>query len=191
LLKPYLLINKYFEADKKAIESMEAKRDSAIAEMEAMEEEHGGEDGLMVDSKNDKDKITPASVKERLKKLKNTKSDADEKIVLESFIKLSDAVGEFNKKIKEAQKALEQSVWNKYKTLTDAEIKTLVVDDKWINHIENAVKNEMQRISQRLAQRVKELAERYETPLPMLLDEVKAMEKKVNTHLTKMGFTWN
>lgn len=191
LLKPILLINKYFEIDRKAIQKMEAKRDSAIAEMEALEEEHGGEDGLMVDAKNDKDKITAASVKDRLKKLKNTKTEADEKLVLESFIKLSDAVGELNKKIKDAQKALEQSVWNKYKTLTDVEIKTLVVDDKWINYLENAVQNEMQRISQRLALRVKELAERYETPMPLLLDEVKALEEKVNAHLTKMGFVWN
>ncbi len=46
LLKPYLLINKYFDADKKAIEKLEADRDSTTAEMEAMEEEHGAEEGL-------------------------------------------------------------------------------------------------------------------------------------------------
>jgi type I restriction enzyme M protein len=67
----------------------------------------------------------------------------------------------------------------------------LVVDDKWISHLENAVQNEMQRISQRLTQRIKELADRYETPLPLQLDEVKALEKKVNAHLAKMGFVWN
>jgi type I restriction enzyme M protein len=191
LLKPYLLINKYFDTDKKAIEKLESERDSAIAEMEAMEEEHGGDEGLMVDAKNDKDKITAASVKDRLKKLKGNKADAEEIKLLEIFIKLYDKVGELYKKIKAEQKALEQKVWDKYKTLTDDEIKTLVVDDKWISHLENSVQNEMQRISQRLTQRIKELADRYETPLPLQLDEVKAFEEKVNAHLSKMGFVWN
>jgi type I restriction enzyme M protein len=57
--------------------------------------------------------------------------------------------------------------------------------------IENSVKNEMQRISQRLTVRIKELAERYEYTLPDVLKEVKSLEEKVNTHLSKMGFTWN
>ena len=190
LLKPYLLINKYFDTDKKAIEKLEADRDSTIAEMEAMEEEHGAEEGSMAEAKNDKDKITAASVKERLKKVKGNKADAEEIKLLETYIKHSDKIADLNKKIKDAQKALEQKVWDKYKTLKDDEIKTLVVDDKWINHLENSVQNEMQRISQRLTQRIKELADRYETPMPLQLDEVKALEKKVNAHLTKMGFVW-
>lgn len=191
LLKPYLLINKYFQADKKAIEKMEVERDSFTSEIEAMEEEHGGDEGLLVESKNDKDKITAASVKERLKKLKDSKADAEEKKLLESYLKLSDKIVELNKKIKDVQKTLEQKVWDKYPTLKDEEIKSLVVDDKWINHLENSVQNEMQRISQRLTQRIKELAERYETPLPLQLDEVKSLERKVNAHLAKMGFVWN
>ncbi len=48
----------------------------------------------------------------------------------------------------------------------------------------------MERISQRLTQRIKELAERYETPLPKQTDEVKNIEEKVNSHLQKMGFVW-
>lgn len=191
LIKPYLLINKYFDTDKKAIEKLEAERDTATAEMEAMEEEHGAEEGLMVDAKNDKEKITAASVKERLKKIKGNKADAEEIKLLETYLKHSDKIAELNKKIKEAQKALEQKVWDKYKTLSDDEIKTLVVDDKWISHLENSIQNEMQRISQRLTQRIKELADRYETPMPLQLDEVKELEKKVNAHLAKMGFVWN
>jgi type I restriction enzyme M protein len=159
--------------------------------MEAMEEEHGADEGLMAEAKNDKDKITAASIKDRLKKIKGNKADAEETKLLETYIKHSDKIGELNKKIKDAQKALEQKVWDKYKTLGDDEIKTLVVDDKWISHLESSVQNEMQRISQRLTQRIKELADRYETPLPLQLDEVKALERKVNAHLVKMGFVWN
>ena len=48
----------------------------------------------------------------------------------------------------------------------------------------------MDRISQQLTQRVKELAERYEIPLPQMLDRVAELEAKVNCHLKTMGFTW-
>ena len=55
-----------------------------------------------------------------------------------------------------------------YPKLTEAEIKTLVVDDKWLAALDAAIHGEMDRISQALTQRVKELAERYETPLPQM-----------------------
>jgi len=76
----------------------------------------------------------------------------------------------------------------KYPALTEAEIKTLVVEDKWLAAIAAAIHGEMDRISQALTQRVKELAERYETPLPQLEQEVKNLAVKVEAHLAKMGF---
>ena len=38
--------------------------------------------------------------------------------------------------------------------------------------------------------RVKELAERYETPLPCMVSRVTDLEEKVNRHLERMGFSW-
>lgn len=49
----------------------------------------------------------------------------------------------------------------------------------------------MDRISQALTQRVKELADRYETPMPQMASRVAELEAKVNQHLEKMGFVWN
>jgi type I restriction enzyme M protein len=49
----------------------------------------------------------------------------------------------------------------------------------------------LERISQRLTQRIKELAERYETPLPKQNTEVAALEEVVNAHLQSMGFVWS
>lgn len=156
-----------------------------------MEDEHGCEDGLMADTKNDKDKITSASVKDRLKKIKGSKDDEEERKVLEAYLKLAETQSDLNRKIKEHQKALETKVWNKYKDLSDDDIKSLVVDCKWIQTMDSSVHIEMQRISQRLTQRIKELIDRYETPMPVLMNEVKALEEKVNTHLAKMGFVWS
>jgi hypothetical protein len=49
----------------------------------------------------------------------------------------------------------------------------------------------MDRISQALTGRVKELAERYESPVPRLVSRVAEAEAKVNQHLKKMGFAWS
>jgi len=53
-----------------------------------------------------------------------------------------------------------------------------------------AIEGEMERISQRLTGRIKELMERYETPLPAIDKELTELENKVNAHLQKMGFVW-
>ena len=192
LIKPNLIIERYITAEKTAIEELESQRDSLVAKMEEMEEEHGTEDGLMADCKNDKDKIALASVKERLKKITTGSlfkgSDEEEIRVLKKYLKLADNQADLNKKIKDLQKVLECKVWNQYKELTDDHIKTIVVDDKWIKTMDTAIHTEMQRISQRLTQRIKELADRYETPLPQQLEELQSMEEKVNAHLAKMGY---
>jgi type I restriction enzyme M protein len=80
-------------------------------------------------------------------------------------------------------------VLERYQTLTEDDIKQLVVDDKWLTSIERSVKTEMERISQRLTGRIKELAERYETPLPQQTAEVDSLETKVMAHLANMGFS--
>jgi hypothetical protein len=89
--------------------------------------------------------------------------------------------------LKDAEAALDAKAYAQYPKLTEAEIKTLVVDDKWLAALDTAIHGEMDRISQQLTQRVKELAERYETPMPQLTERVAELEAKVNRHLERMG----
>jgi type I restriction enzyme M protein len=42
-----------------------------------------------------------------------------------------------------------------------------------------------------LTGRIKQLAERYATPLPKLLDELESLAVTVDEHFKKMGFVWN
>ncbi|HPR17439.1 MAG TPA: type I restriction endonuclease, partial [Candidatus Cloacimonadota bacterium] len=70
------------------------------------------------------------------------------------------------------------------------EIKDIVINDKWMTTLNFAVHEEMERLSGFLSGRMKELHIRYETTLPELENEVKMLTKKVNNHLSKMGFTW-
>jgi len=201
LIPKQLLIKQYFDTEQKAIEQLEATRDAITVQLEELEEEHGGDEGYFADF----DKINKNTVQARLREItiaknKTAKDDLKlvaeqgtsygEKAVLEKYLKLTDQISNANKKIKEAQAELNVKQLEKYKTLTETEIKTLVVDLKWMATMEQSVKTEMQRISQRLTQRIIELADRYEMPMPRLLEEVSQLEKKVNTHLTKMGFVW-
>ncbi|MEW5815483.1 MAG: type I restriction-modification system subunit M [Spirochaetota bacterium] len=208
-----LIIAHYFAAEQKTIENLEAERDAVTRQMEEMEEEHGGEEGLMADTKNDKDKITKASVQKRLKELEKSMPGTEllmtaeplsvygnspvyenpekaEYEVLTTYLQLIEEEAENSRKIKETLTVLEKKVLDKYKAFTESEIKTLVVEDKWMATLERDIKTEMERISQRLTGRIKELAGRYEATLPALTNEVDVLEKKVNRHLKNMGFVW-
>lgn len=189
LIPKELIIARYFASEQKVIDELEADQDILIRQMEEMEEEHGGEEGVMADAKNDKDKITKASVQKRLKEIEEEDS-AEEQKVLQDYLNLAEQESNLARKIKESQAALEKKVLAKYKVLTIDEIIVLIVEDKWLATLQQDVEGEMQRISQRLTGRIKELAQRYETPLPILHKEVVSLERKVSSHLEKMGFAW-
>jgi type I restriction enzyme M protein len=110
--------------------------------------------------------------------------------VLNDWLKLNTEEAEMKKKLKDAEADLDAQAYAHYPKLAEAEIKTMVVDDKWLAALDKDIHGEMDRISQALTQRVKELAERYETPLPNMVGRVAEMEAKVNHHLEKMGFAW-
>ena len=149
-----------------------------------MEEEHGGDEGYF----SILDKVNKLNVQKRLKEIKDDSDSKDEIKVLNSYIKLSEQEGDANKKIKDVKAELEKKILDKYKSLSETEIKSLVVDAKWMTTMEQNIKTEMQRISQRLTQRIKELADRYQQTLSQLNEEVEEMEEKVKHHLSELGF---
>ena len=190
LVPENLVIDKYFNEEKAAIESLEAEKDEITRQKEEFEEENSGEEGYLEEIKNDKGNITKGSLKNRIKDIKDDPDSVEELEVLESYLKLVDDESDANKKVKDAMKALDKKVNEKYKVLTEDEIKTLVVDMKWIPYIVREVNSEMDRISHRLASRITELAERYDETLSQLENEVKSYAEKVEKHLERMGFAW-
>ncbi|QTA82709.1 Type I restriction enzyme EcoprrI M protein [Desulfonema limicola] len=191
LVPKNLVVDRFFLFEKQAIEKLEADKESIGAQIEELAEEHSGEDGLLEEVKNDKGKITKALLLDRQKEIKSDKSAKEELKVIKAYLKLIAQEAETAREIRTATAELDIKVIERYKTLTVDEIKSLVVDDKWMADIEQRVKTEMERISQRLTQRIKELAERYEIPLPQQNLIVDDLENKVNAHLQKMGFVWN
>jgi len=188
LIPPSLIIARYFAAERDAIKQLEARRDAITRQMEELDEEHGGEEGLLSDAKNDKGKLTKVSVAAQLKKIKNDADGADERKLLNAYLALIEQESVANRQVKDAQKQLDAKVAAQYAKLSIEDIKTLVVDDKWLTTLAADVQTELDRVSQALTGRIKQLAERYAEPLPQLAADVAALSARVEAHLKQMGF---
>ena len=186
LLPKSLIVARYFAAEQAAMEQLAADVEATEAQLTELEEEHGGEDAAF----SGFDRINKAAVKERLDEIGDDREAKDEIAVLKRWQKLDREKSALKKQLKGAEAALDVAAYAKYPKLSEAEIKTLAVDDKWLGALETAVHGEMERISQGLTRRVRELAERYETDLPQLVDRVAELQSRVNSHLERMGFAW-
>jgi len=191
LIPPPLIIARYFAAEQAAIEKLEAESEAIKSEMEEMDEEHGGEEGMLLEAKTEKGKLTKASVNVRLKEINQDKEALEERKALEAYLVLIEKEAAANKKVKAAQKILNKKVEGQYAKLAEDEVQALVVDDKWLAKLAVYVQTELDRVFQALTGRVKTLADRYAAPLPKLVQEGEALSARVDEHLKKMGFIWN
>jgi len=191
LIPPALVVARYFAAEQRAVEQLEAERDTITRLMEELDEEHGGDDGLLLDAKNDKGKLTKLSARAQLARVKHDQTAVEERKLLETYLALTEQEAAASRSVKDAAKALESKVAARYSQLTQADIQTLVVNDKWLAALGMSVQGELDRVSQTLTGRIKQLTERYATPIPQLAAEVETLADKVDEHLKKMGFVWN
>ena len=181
-----LIVARYFAKEQVAIDELSSELEIVTAKLTELKEEHGGEDGAL----SELDKVNKANVAARLKVIEGDKDAKDVAAVLNDWLKLNNEEANLKKRLKDTEAALDAQAYAKYPKLTESEIKALVVDDKWLAALDRDIHGEMDRISQALTLRVKELAERYETPLPKMVMRVAELEAKVNHHLEKMGFSW-
>jgi type I restriction enzyme M protein len=189
-----LLIDRYLTAESDAIAALEADIANIDQQLTEAIEEHGGEDGLLtevIEGEGDKQKITVKNLKSRLKDIGRDPEYADERKAMESYNKLLDDQAVIKSRLKTAAENLEAKVSARYASLSIDDIKAVVVDDKWIATLSNAIEGEVDRISQTLTTRVRELADRYSQPLPSLKDDVESLSAKVDEHLKRMGVQWN
>ena len=197
LIPPSLMIAKYFQTEKEALEAMEAEKESIAAQLSELEEEHSGEEGIFADF----DKVNKASVSKRLKELSKEVSVAanmaaesealyGDTAILDQYLEWTEQQSRLNARIKKAAEELDKKALAQYQCLNSDDVKRIVVEAKWMAAMTTAIEGEMERISQRLTGRIKELMERYETPLPEIDRELEVLEAKVQEHLKKMGFDY-
>ncbi len=194
LIPPSLIVARYFADEQAEIDALQTVLETADMALAEYIEEHTGEEGLLSEVVNDSGNVTKTSVNARIKELapnlmshNDTQDNDEEYDTLEHCLSLIDAKSKADKAVKDAQLALDEQVLARYGTLTEEEIKQLVIDDKWFSTIQTAVTGEVQRLTQNLTERVKELEERYAQPLPSLMQDVQEFSMKVDKHLLNMG----
>jgi type I restriction enzyme M protein len=217
VIPPPLVVARFFKAEKDALDALEAALEDVEQRIAALDEEHSGEDGLLAECRNGKGKITAALLKSRRKELAGEldqgffkrydklekQGGADEAIkadlletmpeflemfAIDDMLRLIVEESEKSAALKEARAKLDAKTVAQYAKLTDADVKALVVEDKWIASIEAAINGERDRIAQALTGRIKALVERYREPLPTLSKTVADLEAKVADHLAAIGF---
>jgi len=109
---------------------------------------------------------------------------------LRQALDLCGKVSDYNKVVKDLNKALDEKCRARYDSLTDEDIKNLLVNKKWFDSIFSGIADLYAAISHRLTNRIVELAERYENTLPELDKDTTEYEAKVKSHLERMGFKW-
>jgi type I restriction enzyme M protein len=212
LVPKTLIVARYFAKEQAAIDQLTAEFEGVTARLTELEEEHGGEEGAF----SGLDKVDRANVVARLKELEaepraaaKTPSrrtaattvaiaaeattefgETPERDALKAWLDLSDTESSLKKGLKKAEDELDAKALSQYPKLTDTEVKTLVVDDKWLAALATSAHGELDSISQDLTQRVKALADRYELPAHMLAERVAVLESSIEAHLRKMGFSW-
>lgn len=191
LIPSSLIIQRYFPFEEQAIGVLESEKDAISLQLDEMNEEYSGEGGYLEETKNDKGKITKGGIVARLRDVNlDPDAEAEERQTLNSYLALLERETEISRKVRDAQNVMEVKVIAKYEALNDGEVKTLVVDDKWLASLAADLQSDLDKITQNLAERIKELAERYATPLPKITDEVDNLTSNIEEHLLRMGFVW-
>ena len=192
LVPASILITRYFVVERDGLKVLDDQIVSLEQRLDVMREENGDEDGLLgevIEGANKR--ITAKAVAARLREIGADPLYVDERAALEKYADLLKQRSAHKTKRNAAQKDLDQKVDAKYPSLTETEIKTLVVDDKWVAILTASVQKEINQVSQVLSGRIRQLAERYATPLPRLADDAVLRSARVEEHLKSMGAAWS
>jgi type I restriction enzyme M protein len=183
LIPKALIVAKYFAREQAATDTLATELEGVTAALAELEEEHGGEDGAFAEL----DKVNKASVAARLKEIKGDRHAKDEIAVLNQWLKLNNGETDLKRQVKEAEAGLDRKAYARYPKLTAAEIRALVVDDKWMVVLETVVHDEMDGVSRPFTERLNEQGKRYENTLPQLGRRCAVLEDLVSSHLSRMG----
>ena len=189
LIPKALVINTYLVEEQQTLEDLQGALETTQAERAALEEEHSADEAAL----GTLDKINKAEVTKLNKELKaqqDEEATAFAKIT-QLWLKLYTKEASLKKDIKAAEAELDKNTLAQYGKLTEAEVRQLVIEDKWLASLYADIQTEIDGISQRLANRIKELAARYGHTLNELDTETQDLEHKVSAHLEKMGLVWN
>ncbi|MEB3907143.1 hypothetical protein OSH39_24280 [Mycobacterium ulcerans] len=181
-----LMVSTYYYDTQAQIDELTARAEAATQAVEEYVEEHAVEDGLLA-AAMDEDKITKALAAARLRVVKREKSDPDEIKALEHLIKLYDADAAAKKAVKDVQAKLDAAVLKEYGNLTEDDVNSLVLDEKWHATVRSRIAGEVTSLAHNLVARIQQLGERYAQTVSALDSELADVQAKVAQHLLAMG----
>ena len=186
LIPPHLIVSRYFAEERIRVDELTTAAEEAARAVEEYVEEHAVEDGLLAETMGD-DKLSKTLLTARLKVAKREGSDPDEVKALHQALNLYDCEAAAKKAVKDAQAALDVATLKKYGDLSEADVTTLVLDDKWAATIVKRVVSEAEALTLALVGRVQQLGARYEDTVGALDSKVESLGSRVAAHLSEMG----
>jgi type I restriction enzyme M protein len=186
LIPPALIVARYFAQERGDLDTLIAAIEGASRAVEEYVEEHAVEDGLLAEAMDD-DKISKALVAARLRVAKREGSDPDEVATLEHLLKLYDTEAAGKKVVKAVEDELDKKTLAKYGDLSEDDIRTLVLHDKWAATMVSRVSAEVEALTLALVGRIQQLGERYGETVGDLDAVLAKLEAKIEGHLAGMG----
>ncbi|WRA11542.1 type I restriction-modification system subunit M [Helicobacter pylori] len=178
LIPKNLIKQRFFEKETKELEELENAFNEKEANFEEFIEEHSNEEGLF-----DGLKINESVLK---KELKNA-TDSEDKEILKTALELLEAKNKVLKMKNKAHEELELKAFHQYKNLELSEIKDLIIKDKWLKSLKNALENKILKRINAFISALNGIISSYSNSLLELDKEVKESGSKVLEHLKDLG----
>ncbi len=178
LIPKHLIKQRFFEKETKELEELENALNEKESLLDEFIEEHSNEEGLF-----DGLKINESVLK---KELKNATDLEDEKI-LKTALEWLEAKNKALKMKNKAYEELELKAFHQYKNLELSEIKDLIIKDKWLKSLKNALENKILKRINAFSSALNGIISNYSNSLLELDKEVKESELKVLEHLKDLG----
>ena len=188
LIPKMIIIEEFLTKERDDIQKLIQHALEIESNIAQMIDDYTTEEGVLFDFiEGDKVKVSDVD-KVVKKKNKDSKYTSEEFETLKVFSDFNKELKTANKQIKDLKVALDEAAKEKLQSLSEAEVKDLVINKKWLLSIYNGVDTLYTRISHGLSNRVLELAERYEKTLSAIEGDVSKYEVEVTQHLVELGF---
>jgi hypothetical protein len=186
LVPPAYVVDRFFAAERDKRAELEDVVEAAAHAIAEYTEEHTVEDGLLWEAVDDEGKMTAKLAIDRLREARAEGADEDEIDALAHVIALFKVETDAKKAVKNAQAELDLKTLAQYGKLTEADVKSLVIEDKWGATLARGVDTEVSALIQLLVARLDVLTDRYGETVGALEAEVASLSTKVADHLAAM-----
>ena len=172
------------------MEELKSELESVSDEIQIMEEENSVDDDLLSEGRNAEGKMTKKVIRKRIKVISKNAEFKEEIEALQQYLKLMDKETGITSDMNSTKKLLDKRLREKFIALNEEEIKECVIENKWFTGLETLLNDEVSQLFNKLSDQIREIEDRYATPLPELSNTSNELTERVEGHLRELGFKW-